>query len=108
MNIQGRIGPQYSAIQEITVHTDTRDILSHARRAALRRGLQDRLLLRELEGCGGGDSARRIARRVVPRALGEASATPAWPALEPEWDAARRELLDAIEVACHDDAELDR
>jgi hypothetical protein len=41
MNIQGRIGPQYSAIQEITVHTDTRDILSHARRAALRRGLQD-------------------------------------------------------------------
>ena len=30
MNIQGRIGPQYSAIQEITVHTDTRDILAHA------------------------------------------------------------------------------
>jgi len=25
MNIQGKIGPQYSAIQEISVHTDTRE-----------------------------------------------------------------------------------
>ena len=41
MNIQGRIGPPYSAIQEITVHTDTRDILAHARRNAVKRGLQD-------------------------------------------------------------------
>ena len=41
MNIQGRIGPQYSPVQEISVHTDTRDILAHARRNAIRRGLQD-------------------------------------------------------------------
>ena len=41
MNIQGRIGPQMTPIQEITVHTDTRDILAHARRNAIRRGLQD-------------------------------------------------------------------
>ena len=39
MNIQGKIGPQYSAVQEISVHTDTRDILAHARRNALLRGL---------------------------------------------------------------------
>jgi uncharacterized protein len=45
MNIQGKvggkIGPQMAPIQEITVHTDTRDILAHARRNAIRRGLQD-------------------------------------------------------------------
>jgi len=41
MNIQGRIGPQYSAVQEISVHTDTRDILAHAKRSAILRGLQD-------------------------------------------------------------------
>jgi predicted TIM-barrel fold metal-dependent hydrolase len=41
MNIQGKIGPQYSAVQEISVHTDTRDILAHARRNALLRGLKD-------------------------------------------------------------------
>jgi hypothetical protein len=34
MNIQGRIGPQYSPVQQIDVHTDTRDILAHARRNA--------------------------------------------------------------------------
>jgi hypothetical protein len=82
--------------------------LPSLRLKALRRGLQDRLLLRELEACGGGDVAHRIARVVVPRALSEAGATPAWPASEPEWEAARVELLDAVEVACHDDAELDR
>jgi len=41
MNVQGRIGPQYSCDTEINVHTDTRDILAHARRNALLRGLQD-------------------------------------------------------------------
>ena len=41
MNIHGRIRPPFLAIQEITVHTDTRDILAHARRNAIRRGLQD-------------------------------------------------------------------
>ena len=44
MNIQGRIGPQYSAVQQIDVHTDTRDVLAHARRNAIRRGLQDRFV----------------------------------------------------------------
>jgi hypothetical protein len=73
----------------------------------LRRGLQDRLLLRELDACGGGDLARRIAQRIVPRALSEAGAAPAWPAIESEWEGARRDLLDAIEVRCHGDAELD-
>ena len=41
MNIQGKIGPQYSAVQQIDVHTDTRDVLAHARRSAIKRGLQD-------------------------------------------------------------------
>ncbi len=41
MNIQGKFGPQYSPVQQIDVHTDTRDILAHARRNALKRGLQD-------------------------------------------------------------------
>ena len=41
MNIQGKFGPQYAAVQQIDVHTDTRDILAHARRNALKRGLQD-------------------------------------------------------------------
>ncbi len=41
MNIQGKFDPPFSAIQEISVHTDTRDILAHARRNAIRRGLQD-------------------------------------------------------------------
>lgn len=74
----------------------------------LRRGLQDRLLLRELDACGGGEVARRIARRIVPRALSEAGAEPTWPTLESAWESAHRELLDGIEVSCHDDAELDR
>jgi hypothetical protein len=82
--------------------------LPSLRLKALRRGLQDRLLLQELEACGGGEEAHRIARRVVPRALDEAGPTPAWSALEPEWEAARREVLDEIEVFCHDDAKLDR
>jgi hypothetical protein len=75
----------------------------------LRRGLQDRLLLRELDACGGGDEAQSIARRIVPRALAEAgAASSSWPTLESTWEGARRQLLDAIEVSCHDDAELDR
>jgi uncharacterized protein len=41
MNIHDRIEPKYSAVQEISVHTDTRDVLAHARRSAIRRGLQD-------------------------------------------------------------------
>ena len=41
MNIQGRIGPQHLAVQQIDVHTDTRDVLAHARRNAIKRGLRD-------------------------------------------------------------------
>ena len=41
MNVQSRIGPQYAPTQTIDVHTDTRDVLAHAKRNALRRGLQD-------------------------------------------------------------------
>ena len=41
MNIHGKIGPQYAGVQQIDVHTDTRDVLAHARRNAIKRGLQD-------------------------------------------------------------------
>jgi len=68
----------------------------------LRRGLEDRLLLRELSACGASDIAQRIARRVVPRALGEAQGTASWPVAEPVWEHARQEILDAIEANCHD------
>ena len=30
MNVHGKIGPQYAKVQEISVHTDTRDVLAHA------------------------------------------------------------------------------
>jgi glycosyl hydrolase family 123 len=68
----------------------------------LRRGLEDRLLLRELAACGGTDRARRIVRRMVPRALGDAKKTRSWSIEEPVWEQARLEVLDAIEALCHD------
>ena len=68
----------------------------------LRRGLEDRLLLRELSACGAGDIAQRIVRRMVPRALGEAHGTASWSVEEPVWEHARQEILDAIEANCHD------
>jgi hypothetical protein len=76
--------------------------LASLRLKALRRGLQDRLLLRELSACGASNEARRIVRRVMPRALGEAAATgaPSWSVDEPVWESARREVLDAIERQC--------
>jgi hypothetical protein len=76
--------------------------LASLRLKALRRGLQDRLLLRQLSACGAGNEARRIVRRVVPRALGEAGASdaPSWSVEEPVWESARREVLDAIERQC--------
>jgi len=67
---------------------------------ALRRGLQDRLLLRELSACGGGDTARRIVHRAIPRALGEANHLTSWSFDETVWERARQEVLDAIEVQC--------
>jgi hypothetical protein len=70
---------------------------------ALRRGLQDRLLLRTLEGCGGGEAAAALAERLVPRALGEGAGPPgahAWPLDEASWEQARQELLDALLERC--------
>jgi len=77
--------------------------LPSLRLKVLRRGLQDRLLLEELEALGGADTAREIVRRAIPAALGEASATAAWPTTEVAWERARGQLLDAIEGRCHDD-----
>jgi hypothetical protein len=67
---------------------------------ALRRGLQDRLLLRELAACGAKHSAQRIAQRMVPRALGEATGRASWSVDEADWEQARREILDGIERGC--------
>lgn len=78
--------------------------LPSLRLKVLRRGLEDRLLLRELEKCGAGDVARDIVRRTVPKALGEAAGTSTWPTSEIDWERARSEVLDSIEARCHDDA----
>jgi hypothetical protein len=69
---------------------------------ALRRGLQDRLLLRELERCGGTEAARHLLDRMVPKALGEAGRRASWPIAEADWERARSELLDDVEAACRD------
>jgi hypothetical protein len=74
--------------------------LPSLRLKALRRGLQDRLLLRELAACGGAEEARRIVKRMVPRALGEPHGEPSWSLEEPEWERARREVIRRIEVVC--------
>ena len=82
--------------------------LPSLRLKALRRGLEDRLLLRALARCGGGDVAQRIARRVVPRGLGQGRAEQSWSIEEPVWEHARGEVLDAIEGQCRDEADLAR
>jgi hypothetical protein len=74
--------------------------LPSLRLKVLRRGLQDRLLLEELVALGGGATAREIERRVIPAALGEAGATAGWPTTEVAWEAARGQVLDAIEARC--------
>jgi hypothetical protein len=68
----------------------------------LRRGLQDRLLLRQLSDCGGGEVAKELVERAVPRALGAAKGSTTFPVSEPAWERLRGELLDKIEVFCHD------
>jgi len=83
-------------------------VLPSLRLKALRRGLQDRLLLRELSACGGADRAERIVRRVVPSALGEAHGARSWSIDEPSWERARQEVLNAIEEQCHDEPVLAR
>ena len=74
--------------------------LPSLRLKAMRRGLQDRLLLLKLGECGGDREARTLARRVIPRSLGEASDEPSWPSEETAWEAARQQLFDAIEQRC--------
>jgi hypothetical protein len=74
--------------------------LPSLRLKALRRGLQDRLLLRRLQECGAGVEAGRIARQMVPRALGEAVGEVSWPTSEQPWEAARRRLLELAEQRC--------
>jgi len=74
------------------------------RLAALRRGLQDRALLEQLEACAGRAAADAIAARLVPRALGDAggpgaAGDGAWPDDEAAWEAGRGALLDAL-AAC--------
>ena len=76
--------------------------LPSLRLKALRRGLEDRLLLRELERCGGSEAARQLMDRMVPRALGEASGKASWSLTEPAWESAREELIDDVEAACRD------
>ncbi|HKY40929.1 MAG TPA: glycoside hydrolase domain-containing protein [Polyangiaceae bacterium] len=73
---------------------------------ALRRGLQDRLLLRQLRACASSAAAERIAMRMVPRALGEGQGAASWSIEEPVWEAARQEVLDGIERGCHGQARL--
>lgn len=71
------------------------------RLAALRRGLQDRVLLELLARCRDRHAADAIAARLVPTALGDAgkpgdSRPGAWPTDEAAWEAARVEILDAL------------
>jgi hypothetical protein len=82
--------------------------LSSMRLKALRRGLQDRLLVRELAACGERAEAERIVRRMVPRALGEAKGESSWSIEEPVWESARRELFRLIEVKCDEEDDLVR
>ena len=74
--------------------------LPSLRLKALRRGLEDRLLLEELRACGAVAEADRIAKAVVPRALGEAAGRPSWPTTDTAWASAHDRVLDAIEVGC--------
>jgi hypothetical protein len=66
----------------------------------LRRGLQDRLLLRALARCGAGDAAAAAARELVPRALAEGHGAAAWPVDEAAWEAARGRLYDLLRARC--------
>jgi hypothetical protein len=63
------------------------------RMAALRRGYQDHQLL-ELAAACNKPAAEQVAAELVPRALGDAGATPSWPRDEAPWEAARRRLIE--------------
>jgi hypothetical protein len=60
---------------------------------ALRRGLEDRALLELAAACDPTATAK-LAAELVPRALGDATGAPAWPADPAAWEAARRRLLE--------------
>lgn len=60
---------------------------------ALRRGLEDRALLELAARCDPAATAQ-VAAAMVPRALGEAGGTIAWPIDEAAWEVARRRLLE--------------
>jgi hypothetical protein len=62
------------------------------RLAALRRGLQDRMLLDAAARCQVEKTAK-LAERMVPRALGDAGDRASWSSDEAVWEQARRELL---------------
>jgi hypothetical protein len=66
---------------------------STLRLEALRRGLQDRVLL-DLAATCNATEASNLAAKLVSRALGDASTTAAWPSDEATWEAARRHLLE--------------
>jgi hypothetical protein len=72
--------------------------LPSLRLKALRRGLEDRLLLAQLAACDAG-RAREIVEAVVPRGLGDAFVAPSWPPDGPAWERARAAVLDAL-LAC--------
>ncbi len=74
--------------------------LPSLRLKALRRGLEDRLLVRKLAACGGVDEARSIVTKMVPRALGDARAKASWSIDEGSWETARRDVLSRIEARC--------
>jgi hypothetical protein len=66
----------------------------------LRRGLQDRLLLRALSRCGAADVAATVARTLVPHALDEGRGAAAWPSNDDAWEAARARLYDVARARC--------
>lgn len=72
--------------------------LASTRLKALRRGVQDRSYLVLAGRCGKTTEARAISRRLIPRALGEASeqTPPSWPESEERWEAARQELIKLV------------
>jgi hypothetical protein len=63
------------------------------RMAALRRGYQDRALLELAAACDPA-AAAALAAQLVPRALGDAGPTAAWPSDDAPWEAARRRLIE--------------
>ena len=67
---------------------------------ALRRGLQDRAILRALESCAR-DVVERETHALIPRALDEGKGAAAWPSDEAPWEAARARLYDAWRAQCN-------